>query len=121
MTSYGPRRSTASAYSEPSVRTSGSVTFDHTGADLIAKLLDEEASLEVERQGALYDGDNKKSLMAGDRIRRLAALRSTIPPVRVRSVESSSGREGARISGETDYADNSMGWGPPDADKPKKG
>lgn len=82
-------------YSEPSAKASSEVSLDHSGADLIFKLLEEEGALESARQSALYDGDIQSSLQAGDRIRRLRGLRSGVPPVRVRSVSSSSGREGA--------------------------
>lgn len=117
MTTY---TTTSRSYAEPSVRGSSSMSFDYTGSDLIAKLLEEEGGLESARQGALYDGDIKTSLQAGDRIRRLRGLRSGIAPVRVRSIESSSGREGAK-QGYDEKAPDSLGYTPEEKEKPKKG
>lgn len=115
MTSYNTTKRT---YSEPSASGSSSVSFDYTGSDLIAKLLEEEGGLESARQGALYGGDIKTSLQAGDRIRRLRGLRAGIAPVRVRSIESSSKREGAS-QGYEEQAPYSLGF-TPEEEKGKK-
>jgi hypothetical protein len=120
MSTYpAPSSSTKSTYAAPSGRASSSVTYDYTGSDLIAKLLEEEGGLESARQGALYDGDIKTSLQAGDRIRRLRGLRSGIAPVRVRSAESSFSRDGeARMLEEG--APASVAISPSDDKEPKK-
>jgi len=106
-------------YAGPSGKSSGAVTYDYTGSDLIAKLLEEEGGLESARQGALYDGDIKTSLQAGDRIRRLRGLRSGIAPVRVRSIESSASRQGEAY--ENEEADPVSVAYPSPEDKGKKG
>lgn len=116
---YAPSGSTKRTYAAPSGRASSSVTYDHAGSDLIAKLLEEEGGLESARQGALYDGDIKTSLQAGDRIRRLRSLRSGIAPVRVRSVESSMSREGEAGVRE-EGAPASVATSPAEEKEPKK-
>lgn len=113
-----PDSATKRTLSQPSAKASGAVTYDYTGADLIAKLLDDEGETEAARQAALYSGDNQKSLQAGHKIRALRALRAGIAPVRVRSVESSVGHEGGGESYEA--PSQPLSWASPD-EKEKNG
>lgn len=117
MATYSvPDNATKRTVSGPSARASGSVSYDYTGADLIAKLLSDEGDVESARQAALYKGDNATSLQAGQKIRALRALRAGITPVRVRSTESSVGREGGAESYEAPARQNSLA---PPAEKNK--
>lgn len=69
---------------------SSSTSYDYGGQDEILKRLNEANQLGVARQGQLYDGDIKGSMVGGQRIRYLLSSLKDITPVRISSQSDSS-------------------------------
>lgn len=96
----------SNTYSAPggSSSRSSSTSYDYSGADEILKRANEANQLAVARQGQLYDGDIKGSMVGGQRIRYLLSSLKDITPVRVSSQSDSSSSNADGGSMKQEYA-----------------